>query len=110
LDKRKLLDRQQSPRENLCFYFSAAAGLALVFAAGLACVCSDARRARVLTRLAAWDRLRVFLRALVFGMVSSSPQSSGFENGLVVSAYILAENCQNRRNCQKLKIDNLGTP
>jgi hypothetical protein len=52
-------------------YFSAAAGLALVFAAGLAAalvVCSDARRARVLTRLAALDRLRVFLRALVFGM------------------------------------------
>jgi len=57
------------------FYFSAAAGLGLAFAAGLAAdlagACKDARRARVLTRLAAWDRLRVFLRALVFGMGSS---------------------------------------
>jgi len=57
------------------FYFSAAAGLALVFAAGLAAdlagACKDARRARVLTRLAACERLRVFLRALVFGMGSS---------------------------------------
>jgi hypothetical protein len=51
----------------LDFYFSAAAaGLVFVFAAGLAC--SDARSSRVLTRLAALDRLRVFLRALVFGM------------------------------------------
>ena len=58
---------------NLAFYFSAAAvGLALVFGDGLAAaeVCKDARRARVLTRLAACDRLRVFLRALVFGMGS----------------------------------------
>jgi hypothetical protein len=57
------------------FYFSAV-GLALVFAAGLAAdlagACKDARRARVLTRLAAWDRLRVFLRALVFGIGSGS--------------------------------------
>jgi len=58
-------------------YFSAAgAGLALAFAAGLAAAlagaCSDARSARVLTRLAAWDRLRVFLRALVFGIGSGS--------------------------------------
>jgi hypothetical protein len=56
----------------LDFYFSAAAaGLVLTFAAGLAAalvVCSDARSARVLTLLAALDRLRVFLRALVFGM------------------------------------------
>jgi hypothetical protein len=56
--------------------FSAAAGLGLAFAAGLAAplagVCSDARSARVLTRLAALDRLRVFLRALVFGIGSGS--------------------------------------
>jgi len=75
------------------FYFSAAAGLGLAFAAGLAAAlagaCKDARRARVLTRLAAWDRLRVFLRALVFGMESGSPQLFKFENNLVVSAYIL---------------------
>jgi len=62
--------------------------LALVFAAGLACVCSDARRARVLTRLAAWDRLRVFLRALVFGMGSGSLIFK-IEMLSLVSAYIL---------------------
>ena len=53
-------------------YFSvSAADLGLDFAAGLAAlagVCSDARSARVLNRLAACERLRVFLRALVFGM------------------------------------------
>jgi hypothetical protein len=45
---------------------------ALAFPAGLvaplAGASSDARRARVLSRLAACDRLRVFFRALVFGM------------------------------------------
>lgn len=53
----------------LRLYFVAFAGLAAGFAAALAVVCSEARSARVLTRLAAFDRLRVFLRALVFGMV-----------------------------------------
>ena len=52
----------------LRLYFVAFAGLAAGFAAALAVVCSDARSARVRTRLAAFDRLRVFLRALVFGM------------------------------------------
>jgi hypothetical protein len=65
-------------------YFSAAAAsLGLAFAAGLAAalagICSDARSSRVLTRLAAWDRLRVFLRALVFGMESSPPHSPVIE-------------------------------
>jgi len=83
--KQKLLDRQKSPRENFWFYFSAA-GLGLAFAAGLAAdlagACKDARSARVLTRLAAWDRLRVFLRALVFGMESSSPHLFRIEKAL----------------------------
>lgn len=49
-------------------YFVALADLAVGFAAALAGDCRDARRARVRTRLAAFDRLRVFLRAFFFGM------------------------------------------
>ena len=61
-----------------CVHFSAsAAGLAFAFAAGLAAflagACSDARSSRVLIRLAAFERLRVFLRALVFGMKIELP-------------------------------------
>ena len=63
-------------------HFSAAAGLALAFAAGLAGAFSDARSARVLTRLAACERLRVFLRALVFGMGCGSPHLFGIEKVL----------------------------
>jgi len=83
----------EKPARELAFFYFSAVGLALVFAAGLAAdlagACKDARRARVLTRLAACERLRVFLRALVFGMESGSPQLFKFENNLVVSAYIL---------------------
>jgi hypothetical protein len=57
---------------------------------------SDALKVRLRSRLAACDRLRVFSLALSFGMGGSS-RWSVFE----VSASILRENCQNRRNCQK---------
>jgi hypothetical protein len=57
------------------------AGLALFFAAGLspalAGASNDALSALFLSRLAACDRLRVFFRALVFG-IGEVPSSSGF--------------------------------
>jgi hypothetical protein len=84
-----------------CGYFSAAApGLVLAFAAGLAAalavVCSDARSARVLSRLAAFERLRVFLRALVFGMESCPLilHESKMVLKCLLTSYAL--NCQNR--------------
>ena len=42
--------------------------LALDFPAGAAGVCNEARRARLRSRFLAFDRLRVFSRALSFGM------------------------------------------
>src|SRR6478672_5635415 len=50
---------------------------------------SDALKVRLRSRLAACDRLRVFSRALSFGMGSGSLQLFRIRNGLVVSAYIL---------------------
>src|ERR1041384_3442353 len=73
--------RSENSRLLFSSYFSlSAAGLGFVFSAGLAAfarTCRDARSARVLCRLAACERLRVFLRALALdlGMKSSSPHS-----------------------------------
>jgi hypothetical protein len=51
------------------FYFAAVAGF-LAFAAGLAAIgATVVRRRRFLSRFLAWARLRVFSRALSFGMV-----------------------------------------
>jgi hypothetical protein len=49
-------------------YLALAVDFAANLSAPLAGASSDARRARVLSRLAACDRLRVFFRALVFGI------------------------------------------
>ena len=88
-------------------FSAAAAGLVFALAAGLAAV-SDARRARVLTRLAACERLRVFLRALVFGMESGS-LIFRIEMVLSVSIHPTLWHCQNRRNCQKVKSGKPGS-
>lgn len=70
------------------------AGLALAagFAAGLATAVagasSDALSARFLSRLAAFDRLRVFSRELCLG-IGAAPSSFRIENRVKVSGYIL---------------------
>jgi hypothetical protein len=78
---KKLFSSTESGANSPGFHFAAGgaagAGLALAaaFAAGFADlaaawtgICRDALRARFLTRLAACDRLRVFSRALSFGI------------------------------------------
>src|SRR6478672_2905576 len=63
---------------------------------------SDALKVRLRSRLAACDRLRVFSRALSFGMESSSPQFFRIENVLSACLHPTLWNCQNRRNCPNI--------